>query len=446
MNSILKEKWKALRENRIFKNYLWVFFGQNLGAVFSMLSLVVTLRIITTYDYGALVVIQTYVALISGIFGLRTFNGVIKYLTDAEAAQNDKLANQYVNTAFLIDLFSGILALVCGFALLRPITYLMEWEAQTVRYVGLYLPAVLVLPLINGTPVGVLRKLGKFKQVNQIHAFVLGAQLLVLIALWLTKTGGFFTVLFLYAFTEAIECVLLLWYSVRVLRRTDKFSRFWKAGFSKDAAFLQYNVFYGLTSTFDQVLGNVSTLLINRFIGNFATAYIKIITRICGLFTKVTNPINQVFYPELCAWIAQKRYRKALRVSVKYQVGVIAAGAVLIAALFSTYGWWISIFDPGMAAAKYQSLLYMVYTILGISLICINQLMFAMNMAKESLILVVVFDLLYLAALIPSIRYWGIYGYLSLQLAQLFAVAGGKYYFILRKNRQLRLSGETVED
>ena len=105
--------------------------------------------------------------------------------------------------------------------------------------------------------------------------------------------------------------------------------------------------------------------------------------------------------------------------------------------LFGTYDWWIVIFDAAMTTAKLQSLLYMVYTILGISLICMNQLMFAIDLARESLIIVAICDLLFLVVLVPCVQTYGIYGYLLLQIAQLFAVAGCKYFFISRRVHKL---------
>lgn len=203
--------------------------------------------------------------------------------------------------------------------------------------------------------------------------------------------------------------------------------------------FLKYNIYYGLISTFDQLLGNVSTLLINRYIGNFATAYIKVITKICSIFTKLTNPISQIFYPELCEWIAKKKYKRAFRVSMKYFYMVAGTGVVLIGILTLTFDWWIAIFDASMASAKLQSMLYMVYVLLSVSIICINQLTLALDLVKHNLALVVIFDLLYLICLIPAIEEWDIYGYLMLQIIQLLCVVIGKYYFIKRKIRKYRL-------
>ena len=101
MQKKIKAFYQKLFSNKLIKNYIWVLLGQNLGTIFSMVSLIITLRIISTYNYGSLVIIQTYAALISGIFGLRTFNGVIKFVTDAECEKDSIKMKQFINSAIL---------------------------------------------------------------------------------------------------------------------------------------------------------------------------------------------------------------------------------------------------------------------------------------------------------------------------------------------------------
>lgn len=429
-----------IKENKLVKNYIWVFLGQNIGAVFSMLSLIFTLRIISTYEYGSLVIIQTYCLLISNLFSLRTFNGVIKFVTDAEQNNDKRAIKQYINTGFFLDFIAGVVSVIFGIFLLNIITNLMGWDSNTIKFVNMYLPVVFFYPLLNGTSTGIMRKMGYFMQVNLIHAIVFGLQFFLLCVTWFMHIGSFKLVVIEYVGTEILECICLLIYSIIILQKKSPYYDFWRAGLSKNIEFIKYNIYYGLISTFDQLLGNVSTLLINRFVGNFATAYIKVITRICSLFSKLTNPISQIFYPELCEWVAKKKYKKAVSVSIKYFYVVMGAGIALIGLLTITFDWWIAIFDSSMASAKIQSLLYMIYTLLSVSIICINQLTLALDLVRQNLLLTVVFDILYLILLIPSIQIWGIYGYLLLQIVQLLFVVGGKYCFIKIRVKKLNIT------
>lgn len=433
---MIRKSIQRIRNSSIAMNYIWVFLGQNIGTVVSMLSLIVTLRIISTNDYGSLIIIQTYCLLISNIFCSRTFNVVIKYLTEAEKSDDYVKGNQYILSGFIFDVGTGIVALVLSVFLLNPIARLMDWDPEMIKHASIYLPVILSFPLINGTAVGVLRKMGLFKQVNIIHVIVYSCQLLILFITWVLKVGNLQVVLVEYALTEVLEGFALLAYSLKCVGKSQVYCKFWKTGISRDGNFYKHNIYYGLSLTFDQILGNVSTLLINRYIGNFTTAYIKIITKICSIFTKLTSPLGQVMYPELCRWISEKREKRALYISFKYCAIVCVVGAVLLGVLFSTYEWWISIFDPAMASAKFESLLYMVYTLLGVSLICINQLMIAMELVRENLLLVIIFNIIYIVVLIPSIQRWGVYGFLLLQILQLVAVAIGKVVFLIWKIRR----------
>lgn len=437
MKRNIKETAKAFFSNRIIINYIWVFLGQNIGTVFSMVSMIITLRIISAYDYGALVIIQTYCLLISNLFCIRTFNGFIKFSTDAETNGDYIAIKKYVNTSILLDVGTGVIAYIAGFVLVRPITQLMDWDAEMVRYVSLYMPLCLFYPLLLGFPTGIMRKLNRFKDVNVIHAVTYGIQSIVLLITFLFKAGNLKIVVIEYAFTEILESIILLCYSIYIMQKNKNYRGFWKCGLCFNFAFLKYNISFGILSAFDQILGNVSTLLINKFVGNMATAYLKIITKVCGIISKVTNPIGQVIYPELCNWISEKKYKKALRVTFYYWLVVVALGTVMLTLLFTTYDIWIRVFDPGMTSARLQSMLYLLYSILSISFLCVHQLSYALSMMKENLILVIVFDLSYLLALIPVVRTWGIVGYLVLQIIQMLLVATLKSLLVAGKINSL---------
>lgn len=437
MKNKMQALLKRMKSSSLIINYVWVFAGQNLGTLFSMLSLIVTLRIISAEDYGALVVIQTYAMLISNLFCLRTFNGVIKYVTDLEADGKEYAIKSYVKTAFMLDVLAGIVAFLMGLLLLKPVTALMGWEPQTVTWVNLYLPLVLFLPNLHGAAVGILRKLDKFKQVNLIHAAAFGMQLLLLSIVWVMKLNNFQLVLIIYTVAEVIECMGIAGFALTVLRKDEKYRAFWKARFVKDMSFIKFNIFYGLSGSFDQLLGNASTLLINKYVGNLSTAYLKVITRICSLLMKLTNPFSQIIYPELCKWISEKREKKALSFAFRYFLIVCGAGALIGLAMFGTYDWWILIFDAGMVSAKWQSVLYMVYTVLSMAIVCINQCVFALNLTKVNLYITMALNCAYIVALIPVIGMWGIYGYLFLQILQLLIFVVIKVIISRRKVRQL---------
>lgn len=431
MNKLISGIKRKLGSNLV-KDYIWVFIGQNAGSVFSMLTLVITLRVINTAEYGILTIIQTYCLLISNLFSLRTFNGLIKYATDALVNNNYLLVKKYINTSFVIDFGAGLFSYGMAFALLVPITKLMEWDTDMMSYVYLYMPIIILYPLLNGAPVGILRKLGYFKQVNLSHAIVYGIQFIVILGTYILGIGDFKIILLEYLFTEIIECLVLVVMTICILSKKSEWRGFMKAGVIWDWGFMKYNIYYGLISTFDQILGNASTLLINKYVGNLTTAYLKIITKICSLLTKLTKPVGQIFYPELCKRIADKRYKSSFKISIKYFSVVLGSGLGLMLAMFITYDWWIVLFDAAMVSAKWQSMLYLLYTLLSVSIICINQLMLALSLVKQNLIIVLIADVLYLLALIPCVKMLGVNGYLILQILQLLAVVGVKCILIKR--------------
>ena len=109
---------------------------------------------------------------------------------------------------------------------------------------------------------------------------------------------------------------------------------------------------------------------------------------------------------------------------------ILALGGVLTFVLFSTYSWWIVIFDATMVTAKYQSMLYFIYTMLSVAIICIQQMSLALDMMKANLVIVAIADLSYLGLIVPCILKFGVYGYLMLQILQLIVVFFSKYIYI----------------
>ena len=152
-----KVRIRKMAQSGIVRNYLWVFLGQNAGSVFSMITLIFTLKLIDTETNSALVVIQTYCLLIANLLSLRTFNGLIKFTTDAWVDQDYERARKLLNTSLLFDVLAGLLSLLCGYLLIDPITTLMDWKLTLRNSLLAYLPVVFFYPLMNGAPVGILR-------------------------------------------------------------------------------------------------------------------------------------------------------------------------------------------------------------------------------------------------------------------------------------------------
>lgn len=217
-------KVQSLLSNRIVKNYLWVFLGQNLGTLFSMLSLIITLRIISTVEYGSLVIVQTYCLLISGIFGIRSFNGLIKFSTDAEEQGNFDLAKQYINSAFLFDLIVGVLGLIVAYFISSPVSKLMGWQSDDMHYLMLYLPVIIFLPILNGAPIGILRKLGYFKHINIIHTLIYGIQTALLFLTWYLNLGNLELVYLQYMLIEVTEAIILVFFAMKFLLSNPKYT------------------------------------------------------------------------------------------------------------------------------------------------------------------------------------------------------------------------------
>ena len=332
------------------------------------------------------------------------------------------------------------MALTASILLIKPVTAVMGWSLSTIKYVSFYIPVIFFYPILNGAPTGILRKTGNFKKVNIIHALVYGFQLISLLIIFLIGIREFRIVLLDYAITEIAETVIITILAFSVIQRNEKYKSFWKCGLTRNIEFYKYNFYYGLMLSFDQILSNVSTLLINKYVGNLVTAYLKIITKICSMITKLTNPISQVFYPKLCEWIAKGNYKKSLAVCRKYFIVVLGTGTVLGLALFTTYNIWIPLFDSEMSAAKLQSILYFSFSLMSVSIICYHQLSLTLDMMKHNLIIVAVFDLAYLALLIPCIINFGVYGYLALQIGQLICVFISKILVMKYKIHKLDLA------
>lgn len=179
-------------------------------------------------------------------------------------------------------------------------------------------------------------------------------------------------------------------------------------------------------------------MIINKYLGNYTTACLKVITRICSLLTKITNPIGQVIYPEICQWMSRGEYSRVFRLNRMYIALVTILGVIILGLVYVTYDYWIYIFDESMSSAKWQSILYLLFSIMSISIICIHQISFALNIMKQNLIITTVANVAYLLALVPAINQIGVYGFLILQIVQLVVVAFAKYSVVLYKIKKIK--------
>lgn len=298
MNTRPTEKQSLL--DRAAKNFGRLLRGRGVAAVLELMTVALLARALSPAEFGQIVLIQTYVLIVRGLFNFRLFEAVIRFGVPAIEAHDDVSLRKLLRLTLFVDLAASALATVVALLAAPLVAGFLAWDASLVLAAMLY-SSVLVTAGI-GTPKGILRLFDRFD--------VLGVQLMVspvlrlagVIAALSLDAGLLWLVAVLAAGTLAGNFYLIArgWREFRrriggsVLRGPSL--KAWQQDFPGLRAFL--TIVYVQTNV-DMLPKHVSTLLAGSFLGPAAAGMLRLAREATKILSKPGALLQQVLFPDL---------------------------------------------------------------------------------------------------------------------------------------------------
>ncbi|MDZ7545995.1 lipopolysaccharide biosynthesis protein [Clostridium perfringens] len=426
----MKKLIYKIKNNKIANNFIVLLTGEGIVSLIGMLSMAIIIKAIGLEFNGMIISIQTYCLLINNIFGFKSFQALIKYLSKCIDDKNYVEAESYIYQSYILDIVAAIIATLFSFLLVRLYANYMEWDNKLIFYSYFFIFASFFQ--IQGTPVGILRTFNKFNFITYNNVTMSIVKFSFYIIGFITSSS-----LKYYIIVEVVLFILpniiLNWFAFRTLKENnlDKFYKK-KLKFNKD--FFEFNFYSNISSTIDLPVGTLTTVLINKYLGYTDISIYKIFEKLGGMIGKLGAPLNQIIYPEMSLHIARKDYKKAKRINDKLIVYISILGIVIISGVCFTYKFWLWMFIPNYEDYIISLVFYFIFIIFINATSGIHSLFIALDYIKYNIPILLTINTIYLAILYWLIINLGLNGVILALFLQAIAVVVIKFTIIVKNN------------
>ncbi|WP_066874752.1 lipopolysaccharide biosynthesis protein [Clostridium mediterraneense] len=423
------KKIKAIKENKLVKNFIVLLTGEGISSILSMLSVILIVKAIGLEGNGMILSIQAYCLLLTSIFGFKSFQALIKYISKEIQKENFEKVKNYIKQSYFLDIVAAVITMIVSFIFVNLYSKFMGWNNELLRYSYMFIVATVFQ--IQGTPIGILRIFDKFNYITYNNVIVSVLRVIFyLIGIFMGLKLNYF--MYIELFLYVLPNITLNYLSYRTLKE-NKLQDFYKVKFKIDKNFFKFNFYSNISSTIDIPISHLTTIMINKYLGYSEISIYKIFEKIGSLIGKIGSPIGQIIYPELTEKISKKEYKKAKNMSDKLMYYIGGAGIVLTIFAYLTHKLWLWIFITDYGDYIYPLIIYLLFTVFINCTVGVHNLFLALNYIKYTIPILTIVNLVYLIIMYILITQIGLSGVIISLFLQAVIIVALKI-IIMKKN------------
>ncbi len=324
---------------RLFKNAAMLFSGNMAASLLGLASLAMTARALGVAQFGILVLITTYVAIVDRLVNFQSWQAIIKYGADALDQKREQDFKSLIKFGFMLDGATAILGTVLAASAAWFVGQWRGWNEQLVLMAAIY--SFTILFHINGTPTAILRLFDKFKKVAYQNV-IAAAIKLIGVTIAFTTGAGLWVFLLVWAVVDILGKLILIYFAYQELVH-QKFH-----GFMQSSAKNISQRFYGIwgfvwttniNSSIRMTSRELDVMIIAAMLGPAAVGLYKIAKQFASVIQKTVDPLYQSIFPELAKLFSNGAIKEFVRFGVRASVlaGLIALGSWFIFYFFGDY-------------------------------------------------------------------------------------------------------------
>ena len=145
---------------RIFKNAGLMLTGRAANGVMGLITLSIMARGLGAEVFGIVVLVQTYVLVISGLTTFQSWQALIRYGAISLKSEDPCEFQNLLKFTMVLDVIGIVIGLAVGYLAAPLIGPFLKWNSDVVVYAQAY--SFLTLFTVIATPIGVLRLFDRF--------------------------------------------------------------------------------------------------------------------------------------------------------------------------------------------------------------------------------------------------------------------------------------------
>ena len=360
-NGLILKRWFADHIfQRILKNTSWLLVGRVITGATGLGYLSLATHSLGIELFGTLVMVQTYIRVITGLTTFQSWQAVIRYGAICLQKQDKAAFQQLIKLTTLLD----VLGVVAGGAIaVLAASYVgpdVGWSEAIIHQVQFCSP--LILFTIVATPTGLLRLYNRFDLLALQSALSPLIHLLgtVIAAIFQAPLWGY---LLAWWMAEAAGGVFLLLAGWREgWKRGLLQSMDWSLSDLRQShpGILKFCMVSNLDSSLPLAMRQTSPLIVGAIANPAAVALFRISYELATPFKGLAQLLNQSLYPELAHLSSQGKWKKFTTLILRSGGMAVGTGAT-ICVLGIILGKWIlgSVFGEAFIPA-YSTLVLLV--------------------------------------------------------------------------------------
>lgn len=420
-----------------------VLLSGNVGAsLFRLAYLTLTVRALTAKDFGILVILQTYVAVLGGLFNFQSWQMVIKYGAEALEHKQLKSFKGLVKFGIVIDTLSALVAALVAVSAAYWVGGWRNWPAAVVQMAMVY--SVSIVFQITGVPTAVLRLFDRFHLVA-VQDTVSAALKLAAVTVAYCMRADLWTFLVIWISGDIAGNLLLMLFAWSTLVK-EGFTGWWRERYADWRKVLKFALWTNLTCSLELPFQELDKIVAAMVISVEAAGIFKVFKQLSMLVAKIAVPVYQAIYPQLSSLIALGEPDQAVQVAKRSGVVLLlfTLPTAIVCCLSSP--WWMShVFGPGYAGESAAFCLYFMLRAMSVGFISIHPLFIAMGFVQSNAAITGFANALYLLAGWFLGSHYGLMGLALAYGMQCTSIVVCKMYIISSRFSQLYAAPLRIE-
>lgn len=320
---------------RIFKNAGLMLSGRVATGLFSLGTLSLAAHGLGVEQFGILVLIQSYVLVITALTTFQSWQAVIRYGAQCLDHDNTPALQALVKFTTLLDVAGVVIGALVGYLVAPYVGPYVGWSEEVISYAQLF--SFLILFTIVATPTGLLRLYDRF-DLLAIQTVVTPALRFVGVGIATVLSAPFWAYLLSYFIAGAVGGILLLYMGWREIHRDGRLKgvNFSCSGLTAPhGGIWRFSIFSNLHASLQVITAHMSTFLVGIVAGPAAAGLFKIGRDVATALTKPAELLNQSIYPEFARLGTKSGWDQFAYLILRSGAVAGGAGAVLLAITFA---------------------------------------------------------------------------------------------------------------
>ena len=332
----------------------------------------------------------------------------------------------------MLDAFCLVATLFFGVILKDVVINIMGWDRAISEYCIFYLCVYMLY--FQGTTIGVLRYFENYKYVVTSNISCAVIRCVGFLGCFVLRCD--FKAFFLVdCIANVAKFLLMNFYTLKTLAQ-HKLLDFYKVKLKWCPDFLKFSLYSNLTSTIDLPVNQITSLIINKYLGFEATSVYSVFGNIGSVINKLGDPISQVIYPEMNKMISQKDVASARKLSNRLKLIMLSLFSISTIFVVATHSLWLKYLISNPNEYVIPLILYIGYSCYSNSSMGTHNLFMALGYVKYNIPILLVVNAGYLGLLFFSVQHYGLTGVIATYLLQTLAVVFIKEVIMRKRNYQ----------